>query len=188
MITQHLPQIIGLFWGVSELCLALAKRSRSNATSKDGHSLVTIWLVYLFVIPLAIFAAYHLPGCRLPWPEFVAGLGVGLFVLGSILRFYSIIHLGRFFTVNVAIAADHRLVVTGPYRFARHPSYSGAMLAAFGFALSFQNWASVLIIFIPCCAVMGWRMHIEEKVLLDAFGEEYRNYMRRTKRLMPLIY
>lgn len=187
-MTQHLPQIIGPFWGLSELCLGLVKRSRSNAISKDRHSLAVIWLVYLFAIPLAVVAAYHLPECRISWPKWVAGLDAGLFVLGLVLRFYSIIHLGRFFTVNVAIAADHRLVTTGPYRFVRHPSYTGAMLAAFGFALSFQNWASLLIIFIPCCVVMRWRIYVEERALLDAFGEEYRSYMRRTKRLLPRIY
>jgi protein-S-isoprenylcysteine O-methyltransferase len=187
-MTQHLPQIIGPLWGLSELCLGFAKRSRSGATSKDRHSLMVIWLVYFITIPSAIVAAYHLPRCRIPGPAWVAGLGLGLFVLGLILRLYSIIHLGRFFTVNVAIAPDHRLVATGPYRFVRHPSYTGAMLAAFGFALSFQNLASLLIIFVPCCAVMRWRIYVEERALLEALGEEYRSYMRRTKRLLPLIY
>jgi protein-S-isoprenylcysteine O-methyltransferase len=187
-MSPNLPQIIGPLWGLSELCLGLVKRSRSNATSKDRHSLAAIWLVYLFTIPLAIVAAYHLPECSIPWPQWLPGLGFGLFALGLVLRFYSIMHLGRFFTVNVAIATDHRLVSAGPYRFVRHPSYTGAMLAAFGFALSFQNWASLLIIFIPCCAVMRWRIYVEERALLDALGEEYRSYMRRTKRLIPWIY
>jgi protein-S-isoprenylcysteine O-methyltransferase len=108
--------------------------------------------------------------------------------LGLALRWYSIIHLGRFFTVNVAIANDHRLIDSGPYHFVRHPSYAGNLLAVAGFSLSFQNWASILLIFVPCCAVILWRIHIEEEALLGALGEQYRGYMRRTKRLIPLIY
>ena len=113
MMSSNLPQMIGPLWGMSELCLGLVKRSRANATSKDRHSLAVIWLVYLFAIPLAIVAAYHLPECRIRWPQWIGALGAGLFVLGLILRLSSIIHLGRFFTVNVAIAADHRF---GGYR------------------------------------------------------------------------
>ena len=114
--------------------------------------------------------------------------GLGLFVLGTALRWYSIIYLGRFFTTNVAIASDHRVIDTGPYRFVRHPSYAGGMLALLGVCLTFQNWASALIIFIPCFAVNHWRIFIEEKALADALGEPYRSYMKRTKRLVPFVY
>ena len=104
------------------------------------------------------------------------------------LRWYSIIHLGRFFTTNVAIAKDQHLIDSGPYRFVRHPSYTGNLLAVLGFSLSFANWASILIIFVPCCAIALWRIHIEEEALTTAFGEKYTAYMRRTNRLIPLIY
>jgi protein-S-isoprenylcysteine O-methyltransferase Ste14 len=80
------------------------------------------------------------------------------------------------------------LIDSGPYHFVRHPSYAGNLLAVVGFSLSFQNWASILLIFVPCCAVILWRIHIEEEALLGALGEPYRGYMRRTKRLIPLLY
>ncbi len=109
-------------------------------------------------------------------------------MLGLVVRWYAIIYLGRFFTTNVAIARDHRLIDSGPYRFIRHPSYTGDLLITLGFALIFTNWASLLIIFAPCCAAMLWRIHVEETVLLSALGDNYQNYMQRTKRLVPLIY
>jgi protein-S-isoprenylcysteine O-methyltransferase len=187
-MTLYPSEILGLVWGASELCLALAKRSKSNAVSKDRHSMGAIWAVKLLAIALGVMASYHLPGCALPWPKQFFELGCGLFGLGLILRWYSIIHLGRFFTTNVAIAKDHRLVDSGPYRFIRHPSYAGDLLATFGFALIFINGTSLLIIFLPNCAVMLWRIHVEETALLAALGEPYRRYMQRTKRLVPLIY
>jgi protein-S-isoprenylcysteine O-methyltransferase len=114
--------------------------------------------------------------------------GICLFVMGILLRWYAILYLGRFFTTDVAITNDHRVVDSGPYRFIRHLSYAGSLLAVLGLSLTFQNWASVLIVFVPSCAVQLWRIHIEEKVLLGGLGESYRSYMQRTKRLIPWIY
>ena len=168
--------------------LTLFKRSKSNAVSRDRHTLGLIWLVNLSAITLAILSAYRLPACRLPWPGLALKIGCCFFVLGLALRWYSIIYLGRFFTTNVAIAKDHRLIDSGPYRYIRHPSYSGALLAVFGFALSFSNWASFLIVFVPVCVVQLWRIHVEEDALISGLGEQYRAYMQRTKRLIPLIY
>lgn len=121
-MTPPLPEILGPLWGGSELALTLFKRSKSDAISKDRHSLGIIWLVCLSSVALGVAAAYQLRQCVVPWPEVMLPLGVGLFVLGLALRWCSIIHLGRFFTTNVAIAKDHHLVNTGPYRFLRHPS------------------------------------------------------------------
>jgi protein-S-isoprenylcysteine O-methyltransferase Ste14 len=90
--------------------------------------------------------------------------------------------------VIVAIAAGHRLIDTGPYRFVRHPSYTGALMAFFGLALCLANWASLAVMLIPVFLVFLRRMHVEEDALLQAFGNQYRDYMRRTKRLIPAVY
>ena len=187
-MTLYSSDFIGPLWGGSELCLALAKRSKADAVSKDRHSLGVIWLVNIAAIALGVTAAYGLPGCRWSWRQTAGGIGFWLFAAGTVLRWCAILHLGRFFTTNVAIAKDHRVVDSGPYRFVRHPSYSGSLLAALGFALSFGNWASALIIFPPFCAVMLWRIQIEEAALAAALGAEYTYYMGRTKRLIPLVY
>jgi protein-S-isoprenylcysteine O-methyltransferase Ste14 len=93
-----------------------------------------------------------------------------------------------FFTVNVAIAADHQLVDTGPYRFVRHPSYTGALLAFVGFAMVLRNWASVLVISLPIAFAFLYRISVEELALVQALGERYRAYIKRTKRLLPFVY
>jgi protein-S-isoprenylcysteine O-methyltransferase len=113
---------------------------------------------------------------------------VAIFGAGLVLRWYSILHLGRFFTVNVAIAADHQLVDTGPYRFVRHPSYTGALLAFIGFALVLRNWASVLMISVPIAFAFLYRISVEERALVQALGERYRAYIKRTKHLIPFVY
>jgi protein-S-isoprenylcysteine O-methyltransferase len=115
-------------------------------------------------------------------------LGVTLYAAGLILRWYAILHLGRFFTVNVAIAADHRVIDTGPYRFVRHPSYTGALMAFLGLALCLANWASLTVLVVPVFFVFLRRIQVEEAALLQALGDEYRGYMSRTKRLIPAVY
>jgi protein-S-isoprenylcysteine O-methyltransferase len=122
-----------------------------------------------------------------PVPAFTLA-GTVIFAAGLAIRWYAIVHLGRFFTVNVAIAADHRLIDTGPYRFVRHPSYTGALMAFFGLALCLANWLSLLVAVLPIFLVFLWRMHVEEDALLHAFGDRYRDYMKRTKRLVPPVY
>src|SRR6202035_958587 len=134
---------------------------------------------------LGVEAAFHLPQCRLPYDAVLSEVGFVLFLLCFVLRWWAIIHLGRFFTVNVAIHAGHHLVDTGPYRYLRHPSYTGALLMVFGFVCSFAHWASMLIIVGSCLSVILYRVRIEEAALLEGLGEPYRDYCRRTKRLIP---
>ena len=90
--------------------------------------------------------------------------------------------------VIVAIAAGHRLIDTGPYRFVRHPSYTGALMAFLGLALCLANWVSLAVMLIPVLLVFLRRMHVEEDALLQALGNQYRDYMQRTKRLIPAVY
>ncbi len=176
-----------LLWVGSELLLTLFKRSKNNAVSRDRGSLGLIWLVNSTVFPLGIMTAYRLLACRIPWPV-VSETGYGMFAAGLVLRWYSVIYLGRFFTTNVAIAADQRVVNTGPYRWIRHPSYAGGLLVILGWCLTVGNWASLAIICLPSSAVQLWRIQVEEKVLLGGLGDAYRSYMKRTKRLIPMLY
>ena len=114
--------------------------------------------------------------------------GVALFLTGLLLRWWAIITLGRFFTVDVTIEPDHELVERGPFRRVRHPSYTGVLLAFVGLALTLGNWAAVLVILVPIGAAFIHRMNVEENALSDALGPQYSDYMRRTKRLVPFIY
>ncbi|MGH8093179.1 MAG: methyltransferase family protein [Chthoniobacterales bacterium] len=172
----------------SELALALARRSKSQATGKDRFTLPLLWTV----IGLSIWAAFFLhaafPQGRLPHPRTFYIIGLILFVLGLIVRWAAIIYLGRFFTVNVAIAEDHQLITTGPYRYVRHPSYTGTFLIFFGYGLCMLNIFSLAAVFLPVAAAFLWRMHVGEQALREAFGKRYLTYAGRTRRLIPLLY
>lgn len=182
------PMWLGLAFGLSELALSLFRRARGGAVNKDGGSLAWFWIV----IPLAMFLAcwvafsrtgWPLPG--MPWPALAGEVFV---IVGLMLRWYAIIYLGRWFTVNVAIAADQPLVDDGPYRYLRHPSYTGALLALAGLGLALGNAVSLAIILVLCIPVFLHRIQLEERVLAEAFGTRWDAYCERTWRLLPGVY
>jgi len=106
---------------------------------------------------------------------------------GLALRLVSILTLGRLFTVNVAIHSDHPVVEKGPYRFVRHPSYSGLLLAFIGLGVSFQSWLSILVLLVPIVLAVVNRVATEERALLSFLGPPYTAYCARTKRFIPWV-
>ncbi len=182
------PVFLGAIYGISEIALAITRRSGRQSQSRDRHSLALLWLAILVSITLAIISARLFPAAALPHSRAFYFLGLFLFVSGIVLRWYAIAVLGKFFTVDVAIANQHQLIDSGPYRFVRHPSYTGALIAFLGFGLCLDNWLSILCVSAPIFAAFRWRIQIEESALLDALGDEYRVYTARTKRLLPFLY
>ncbi len=182
------PWVLGFFYGASELALAISRRSGPDSRASDRHSLSILWGAIVLSVTGAIFAAFLYPGCALPYRHQLYLAGLGLFVAGLLLRWYSIIHLGRLFTVNVAIAHRHALVDSGPYRLIRHPSYTGALLAFLGLGLCLDNWLSLLLVTLLPLGAFSWRIAVEERALSAGLGEKYLAYIRRTKRLVPFVY
>jgi protein-S-isoprenylcysteine O-methyltransferase len=184
-----IASVLGLIYVMSELALAFKKRARAGESIvADRGSLPLLWIVIVSSVVLALSLAQALPAAGMQPAPALAFLGATLFAAGLTIRWYAIIHLGRFFTVNVAIAANHRLIDTGPYRVVRHPSYTGALMAFLGLALCLANWASLAILLAPIILVFLRRMQVEEAALLQGLGDQYRDYMSRTKRLIPAVY
>jgi protein-S-isoprenylcysteine O-methyltransferase Ste14 len=180
---------LGLVYLFSEVLLTVTRRSRSRTgTKQDRSTLGVIWIVIMVSIAAGVFVAGRWPAAALPNGRELAYVGVILFVAGLLLRWWAIITLGRFFTVDVTIEKDHELVERGPFRLVRHPSYTGVLLAFVGFALTLRNWAALIIILVPIFAAFIRRMNVEEEALSRALGSRYADYMKRTKRLVPFVY
>lgn len=184
------PVWLGAVFGVSEALISLSRRAKGNTNRKDAGSLALFWTA----IPVAMFLAYaaavslpHAPW-QLPWQPQLALIGDILVIAGLLFRWYSIIYLGRWFTVNVAIAADQPLIDNGPYRYLRHPSYTGALMALIGLGLAIGNTVSLLAIVLLTVPVFLRRIQVEERVLADAFGTRWDTYRARTWRLLPGVY
>jgi len=188
-LNTSLASVFGLVFLVSEAGLAIFKRAgRHGQREADQGSLRLLWTVIGLSVFLAYIAAGALPAANFGPTPLISQLGAAIFVVGLAIRWYAIVYLGRFFTVNVAIAADHRLIDSGPYRFIRHPSYTGALMAFLGLGLTIGNWVSLALLLAPTLMVFQRRMDVEESALIQAFGTRYQDYMRRTKRLLPGFY
>jgi protein-S-isoprenylcysteine O-methyltransferase len=182
------PAVIGALFGVFEIALLLTRRARGGARRADDGSLQQLWAVILVSLAVAVAAGILVPQAASEVLWRLRTVGALLFVAGMLVRAYAIFYLGRFFTVDVALAADHRLIDTGPYRYVRHPSYTGALLEFLGLGIVFGNWISLLVLMVPTWLVFKRRMTIEERALTQALGRDYADYMARTKRLIPGLY
>ncbi|WP_430331537.1 methyltransferase family protein [Rhodococcus sp. ACT016] len=118
------------------------------------------------------------------WWYFWGGLVVA--ATGQALRLRAVDQLGESFSFRLQTATGQRVVDTGLYRRIRHPSYTGALVCAFGFTVAYTNWVSPLTV-LALAAAYVIRIPHEERVLVQGLGEEYRQYMQRTKRLIPFV-
>ena len=127
-------------------------------------------------------------GPRLPVSVAWGSIGTAVFAVGAMLRWWSIFYLGRFFTVDVAVATDHRVVDSGPYRLIQHPSYSGLLMQFFGLGLTLGNVLTIAVISVAPFLTLLSRIRVEEAVLRRGLGDAYVRYMQRTKRLIPWLF
>jgi len=190
-----LSALLGLIYLVSEVVLTITRRSRSKTgTKQDKSTLGMLWVVIAVSIMAGVFVARSRSLRGVLWPfelpesDWTAVAAIGLFALGLAVRWWAIVTLGRFFTVDVTIEKDHELVERGPFRYVRHPSYTGVLLAFVGWALTLRNWAAILVVLVPIFVAFVRRMNVEEEALSRALGERYIDYMKRTKRLVPGLY
>lgn len=176
----------------SELTLALSRRSRQVAgegsRGADGKSLRMLWIVISLAVAGGHLLAQSGLGPQLMPRGAWRSVGVGVFVVGLVLRRWAIRHLGRFFTVDVAIASDHRVISDGPFRYIRHPSYTGLLLEFAGIGLALGSVSGWLVMMIPIFLALAYRVRIEEAALSEALGEPYLAYRQRTKKFVPGVY
>jgi len=147
-----------------------------------------LWLIILPAVTVGVFLGIRGIGYLRSGSRIFSIAGLALILGGLVNRWAAILSLRKQFTVDVAITKEHRLIKEGIYRLIRHPAYAGSLLSFLGLRLIFSNYLSVVIIFIPVCCAFLYRIHVEEKVLMNAFGSEYVNYRASTKRLIPGIF
>ena len=117
-------------------------------------------------------------------PAGLRWLGAAVLALGAALLIWGLHHLDRQLTISISTKENHALVTTGPYRWVRHPLYTGGMIESVGVVLLVSNWL-VAVSAAAFWALIAYRTPLEEQKLIDAFGEDYRLYMRQVGRFLP---
>jgi len=175
-------------WIGTEVWLASRKRRLPpGATDRDSGSK---WLVIASVwttVAIGMWVAFLATGAAIQSGRTALFIfGLFLMLAGMALRWYSIRVLGASFTCEVSTRPGQEVIQAGPYRWVRHPSYTGGLLTVIGVLVCCVNWASFAAL-IVAVAGYAYRIGLEERVLAHDLGRSYQDYMRRTKRLIPFL-
>jgi protein-S-isoprenylcysteine O-methyltransferase Ste14 len=181
-----------LFWAVflfvylPEFGLIARARPEPGQVADRSMTLIVIggWIGFPIAFLVADWSRFVLLQGQRAW----FGLGLALLLLGSWLRRHCWRMLGLYFTGNVKVVADQKVIQQGAYRWVRHPSYTGGMLMYLGTGLALTNWLSALILTALGAAGYAYRVRVEERALARTLGERYQDYMRRTKRFVPFVF
>ena len=149
------------------------------------------WLFRAFAIGHLVLPLYALTSwadvAHVPIPDYSRYLGGAVLCAGIGLCGWAHQALGRNWTAVLALSRDHQLVTSGPYRLVRHPMYTAFFTIGVGFGLVSANWlvaAAYLGTFAPMYVL---RVAAEERMMVDRFGDRYRQYMEHTGRLLPRV-
>lgn len=191
-VTNHVDLIVMeaayVIWFLPELIYTFTKTARKNVQLHDRFSKFSVMGgIYLGIATSLGFAFAARPFAILWHRTFIFAVGIFLIVAGVALRWYSVQVLGKYFTLQVAIQPGQTVVESGPYRWIRHPSYTGSLISLLGLGLALSNWLSLISVLVFAVLGYSYRIHVEEDALVSALGEPYREYMQRTKRIIPFI-
>ncbi len=180
-----------LFVGFLALEMRIRLRSGMNrgGSRSDQGSLVVVWVTVVGGLGAAFALAAGAQGAAIGaarLPLFVIGLV--LMMAGIALRQFSVAKLGNYFTTDVRVHEHQTVIDTGPYRWVRHPSYTGLLVMLLGVGLALGNWGSLaILIVLPTIGVVA-RIRVEERALSDGLGEPYRRFAATRAHLIPGVW
>jgi protein-S-isoprenylcysteine O-methyltransferase Ste14 len=160
-----------------------------GGTRLDRGSIVVVIVTAVLGVAaaFALAAGVQSAGIRTArWPVFLIGLAV--IILGMALRRWAVLALGQFFTVQVQVRSGQTVVDTGPYRFVRHPSYTAIIMSFVGIGVALENWLSLVVIIVVPTIGLIIRIRVEERALLNALGEPYREFSQSRARIIPKVW
>ena len=150
--------------------------------------LLAISFTGLFIVPVIYVTTGEPRFAGYPFHPALAWFGTFVFAFALLLFYRTHRDLGRAWSVTLEIRKEHRLVTHGIYARLRHPMYAAFWLWAASQALLLPNWIAGFSGLVGFGTLYFCRVGHEERMMLETFGEEYRQYMARTKRLVPGIY
>lgn len=188
--TPVLVGFVGLvLWALAERWLYAVKLRQGKGPSRDDGSLPMLSLSWygavLFSLCDAVLFRWSAIDPTLSAAQFV---GVPLVAFGIIARVAARLTLGKEFSPIVQTTESHKLITTGIYRTIRHPAYLGTLCLLIGFPLCFGSIVGLVIAIVIGVPVLIYRIQVEDRALLAWFGEEYKEYSRKTSRLIPHLW
>jgi protein-S-isoprenylcysteine O-methyltransferase Ste14 len=174
-------------WWLVWVALAFGSKKtqqRESAASRLAYTLVA-WLA-MYIMLSARGLGSWLRTDVLPYHAWMGWLGIALTALGFALTFWARAILGRNWSGNVTIKVDHELIRTGPYRYVRHPIYTGIILALIGTAIARDQWRGVVAVPLLWASFTVKRLK-EEQFMRQTFGAQYVDYSQTTGAIFPSL-
>jgi protein-S-isoprenylcysteine O-methyltransferase Ste14 len=162
-----------------------AKARATRGGPSDRFSTMVLSLAMLVPLLGFIFAMKGRIPTTLPGMPATAWAGVILGASGFALRLWSLLLLRERFTRTLLVQSGHQVERSGPYRYVRHPGYLGSLLCLNGIGLASGNTLVVIASILATSAGYGYRIHVEDAMLIQAFGEAYESYRDSTGALIP---
>jgi protein-S-isoprenylcysteine O-methyltransferase Ste14 len=171
--------MVGEFWQAIHV--------RRGATRDNLRAEILFRVMFFAGILLLPIGRAVLPGAAVGGVWLFA-LGAVIAWLGLILRWWSFVTLGKYFTLVVMTSEDQPVVDRGPYRMLRHPSYTGLLLAFAGGGVMLGNWASTVGAVGVMLVALIYRLRIEERAMTAVLGDRYREFAAGRARLIPRVW
>ncbi|MFJ7912156.1 methyltransferase family protein [Kitasatospora sp. NPDC096204] len=189
---MSLPSLLSLLGLLCWIAYELLLRRREDASAGTWHADrrdrgSTRLLLGCYAASVLAVVLFDRAGIGEP-PAWARWSGVAMVAAGLALRAWGMRVLGRYYTRTLRTVETQHVVRNGPYRLIRHPGYAGSLLVWVGYAVGTGGWAAALVVAALLLTAYGWRISAEERLLLDAFGNEYEEYRRVSKRLVPFVY
>ena len=186
---QVLVFVVMAAWVAFEILLIVRDRrhDRGRADADRGTRLLNAFLVVGTVVVAGDLSSTA-RGLVVPDPVWFRSVGLVVVCLGFALRVWAITTLGAAFRTTVEVSQSQPVITKGPYRWVRHPSYTGMLVITLGFGIAFASWLSLLLCTVLPSLALLRRIHVEEREMVRVLGDPYRAYSARTKRLIPGIW
>jgi len=165
-------------------------QSKEPLSSRIFHLSCIVLVMVFFMAPLSdvpILGTRFLPDEQHPWFFGTQLIDLILTASGISLAIWARIHLGQYWSGRATLLKGHKLIQTGPYRWVRHPIYSGMICALLGTALALGQVRGLLAVLVLSASYIR-KLLIEETMLTGQFGDDYRKFKTRTNALFPFLF
>jgi len=188
MNLESIFHALTIVWALGEVLIAVATTTWRGGKILDRGTQVILWIVIIASFKVDDWMHGFLPADMPGSHSWLRPAVLAILILGMVVRAAAVLTLGRAFSANVAVRTEQRLKRDGLYALVRHPSYLGLEMILLGLAMHTRTWACFAVVMGPPTLAVLYRIHVEEAALRAAFGAEYEEYSKNTKRLIPGLY
>jgi protein-S-isoprenylcysteine O-methyltransferase Ste14 len=163
------------------------QKGESRFTNSTRYLMISLQYTSVLIVILSFFNNKIRIGI-IEVPLIIHIIGIAFMLLGLSIRMVSMRQLGKYYSTLLFTNKDHQLITTGMYKYIRHPIYSGDIVFYLGYGFALSNYIVFMLIMVAFISAYLIRIKQEEKMMMEGFGDVYREYCNTTKKLIPFIY